>query len=139
MTMPEHTSRKALHKAISLIFIRNTTMILNKFNLINNAVDTCIHLLITDNEKYFDDFINNDDFYISFNESIIWDIRKALQNKLNSLDWGDSYPIYSFIDNTLDYLLESDKAHFIKHFQYQVNKLYNPSENDSVPLYSYQY
>jgi len=114
-------------------------MILDKFYLINNAVDTCIHLLTSENENYFNDF-DSDDFFISFNESIIWDIRKALQNKLNSLEWSDSYPIYDFIDKTLDYLLETEKSHFIKHFQHQVNKLNNPIiSNDSAPLYTYQY
>ena len=114
------------------------SMTIQKFDLINNTVDNLIHLLIHNNPKYFDDFnIDNDDFFIEFDETIIYDIRELVFDKLKKVD--ETTSIYSIIDNTLDYLLESDKAQFIKHLRFRVKKLYKFTESDSTPLYSYQY
>ena len=95
-----------------------------KFDLINNTASNCIHLLIDNQPKYFNNFnVNSDDFFIDFDETIIFDIRELIFNKLKKTDKTSS--IYSIIDNTLDYLLESDKALFINHFRFKVNKMFN--------------
>ena len=59
------------------------SMTLKKFDLINNTANNCIHLLIHNKPKYFNQFdINDDDFFIEFDETIIFDIRELIFNKL---------------------------------------------------------
>lgn len=112
-----------------------------KHDLINNTVDNCIHLLIHNNSNYFDDFITDncihEDFYQSFDEVIIFDIRELIMDKIKRVD--ETISIYIIVDNTLDYIFKCNKADFLKQFESRVKRLYKFTENDSAPLYTYQY
>ena len=99
------------------------SMTIKKFELINNTVDNLMHLLIHNKPHYFNDFnIDSDDFFIDFDETIIFDIRELIFNKLKKVD--ETTSIYSIIDNTLDYLLLNNKVDFIKHLKFKVKKLH---------------
>jgi hypothetical protein len=95
------------------------------FNLINNTVDNCITLLLHENKNYFNELINKDDDYfkLSFDESIINDIKSIVIKKCND----DTNSIYKIIRDTLDYILynsDNDNHYmFYNRFKYQVFNL----------------